>query len=56
MIAGVVPCAGSSSRMGKAKALLSIGDSTFVQAVVDALSDGGCEPVLAIVPDDRVVA
>ena len=56
MIAGVVPCAGSSSRRGKAKALLSIGDSTFVQAVVDALSDGGCEPVLAIVPDDRVVA
>ena len=56
MIGGVVPCAGASSRMGKPKALLTIHGTTFVQAVVDALSAGGCEPVLSIVPDDPVIA
>ena len=56
MIGGVVPCAGASARMGRPKALLTIHGATFVQAVVDALCDGGCEPVLAIVPDDPVIA
>jgi len=55
VIGGVVPCAGSSARMGKPKALLTIRGTTFVQAVVDALSAGGCEPVLSIVPEDPVV-
>lgn len=55
MIGGVVPCAGASARMGKPKALLTIRGTTFVQAVVDALSAGGCEPVLSIVPEDPVV-
>ena len=56
MIAGVVPCAGASARMGKPKALLSIRGRTFVQAVVDTLRTGGCEPVLSIVPDTPVIA
>ena len=55
MIAGVVPCAGASARMGKPKALLSIRGRTFVQAVVDALSAGGCEPVVSVVPDDELI-
>lgn len=42
--------------MGKPKALLLIHGRTFVQAVVDALSGGGCEPVLCVVPDDPVIA
>lgn len=42
--------------MGKPKALLSMRGRTFVQAVVDALSAGGCEPVLSVVPDDPVIA
>ena len=56
MIGGIVPCAGASARMGRPKALLSIHGRTFVQAVVDALSAGGCEPVLSVVPDDAVIA
>ena len=55
MIAGIVPCAGASARMGKPKALLSIQGRTFVQAVVDALRTGGCRPVLSIVPDAPVI-
>jgi len=56
VIGGIVPCAGTSARMGRPKALLSIHGRTFVQAVVDALSAGGCEPVLVVVPDDPVIA
>ena len=56
MIAGIVPCAGASVRMGRPKALLSIRGRTFVQAVVDALSGGGCEPVLSVVSDDPLIA
>ena len=56
MIAGIVPCAGASARMGKPKALLRVHGRTFVQAVVDALSVGGCEPVISVVPGDAVIA
>ena len=56
MIAGVVPCSGASARMGTPKALLSIHGKTFVQAVVDALSVGGCEPVLSVVPNEPIIA
>ena len=50
-----MPCAGSSERMGEAKALLRVGDRTFVQAVVQALTDGGCDPVIVVVPDDDAI-
>ena len=55
MIAGVVPCAGASERMGTPKALMEVAGTTFVQAVVDALLDGGCSPVLVVVPEDADV-
>ena len=42
--------------MGTPKALLSIHGRTFVQAVVDALTTGGCEPVVAVVPRDTAIA
>ena len=51
MIAGVVPCAGASERMGRPKALMEVGGTTFVRAVVDALAEGGCDPVVVVVPE-----
>ena len=41
MTPGIVLAAGASSRMGRPKALLQIGQRTFVRAVLDALRDGG---------------
>ena len=55
MIAGIVPCSGASARMGTPKALLSIHGKIFVQAVVDALTAGGCEPVLCVVPNEPLI-
>jgi len=52
MIAGIVPCAGTSKRMGEPKALMEVSDKTFVQRAVDVLSFGGCAPVVVIVPND----
>ncbi len=48
-VAGVVPCAGQSTRMGKSKALLDAGGRSFLAAVVGALVGGGCEPVIVVV-------
>jgi molybdenum cofactor cytidylyltransferase len=48
-VAGVVPCAGSSSRMGTSKALLDAGGRSFLAAVVGSLVAGGCDPVLVVV-------
>jgi len=48
-VAGVVPCAGRSTRMGKSKALLDAGGRSFVAAVVGALVGGGCDPVVVVV-------
>ncbi len=50
-VAGVIPCSGASVRMGTEKALLDAAGATFVARVVEALRDGGCDPVFAVVPD-----
>lgn len=47
-VAGVVPCAGTSSRMGETKALLDAGGRSFLAAVVGALCGGGCDPVVVV--------
>ena len=52
MIAGIVPCAGTSERMGEPKALMEVTGKTFVQRAVDTLSLGGCAPVMVVVPND----
>ncbi len=50
-VAGVVPCAGSSERMGTDKALLQADGVAFVARVARALRLGGCDPVLVVVAD-----
>ncbi|MDA0329318.1 MAG: nucleotidyltransferase family protein [Gemmatimonadetes bacterium] len=47
-IIGVVPASGSSLRMGRRKALLGLDGETFLQLVIRALADGGCESVLVV--------
>ena len=49
--AGVVPSSGASTRMGRHKGLLEIDGSTFLQRIVEALREGGCDPVLAVVAE-----
>lgn len=48
-VAGVIPAAGASRRMGRPKALLRIDGDTFLRRVVRALSEGGCDPVYVVV-------
>lgn len=48
-VAGVIPAAGASTRMGTPKALLDAGGRSFVAAAVGALVAGGCDPVLVVV-------
>lgn len=48
-VAGVVPTAGRSQRMGRSKALLDAGGASFLSRVACALRDGGCAPVLVVV-------
>jgi CTP:molybdopterin cytidylyltransferase MocA len=52
-VAGVVPCAGRSERMGTSKALLDAGGRSFLAAVVGALVGGGCDPVVVVVGPDQ---
>jgi len=47
-VAGIVPAAGRSSRMGTPKPLLDAGGRSFLQAVVRSLAGGGCAPVLVV--------
>lgn len=51
-VAGIVPAAGRSSRMGSSKALLAPGGRSFLRRVAHALSAGGCDPVLVVVRDE----
>ena len=48
-VAGVIPCAGASTRMGRSKALLDAGGRSFLSATVGALIGGGCDPVVVVV-------
>ncbi|MFP3948028.1 MAG: nucleotidyltransferase family protein [Gemmatimonadota bacterium] len=48
-VAGIVPAAGLSTRMGSSKPLLDAGGLAFVERVVAALDGGGCAPVLVVV-------
>ena len=47
--AGVVPSSGASTRMGRDKGLLEVEGRTFLRRTVQALAEGGCDPVLVVV-------
>lgn len=51
-VAGIVPAAGLSTRMGRSKPLLDAGGKSFLHRVVGALAEGGCDPVVVVVRDD----
>src|SRR2546428_8074564 len=52
VIPAVVLAAGRSSRMGRAKALLPIGDDTFLTRIVRTLLDAGVDDVVVVVGHD----
>lgn len=52
MIAGAVLAAGAGRRMGGPKAGLLVGGRRLVDRAVEALTAGGCAPVLAVVRAD----
>jgi molybdenum cofactor cytidylyltransferase len=45
----VVPAAGKSTRMGRPKLSLPLGDRTVIEHVIGALRDGGVEHILVVV-------
>lgn len=47
-IVGIVLAAGRSERMGRPKALLLLGDRSFLRAAVETLSEGGCGDVVVV--------
>ena len=49
MIAAVVPAAGHSTRMGRPKLALPLGDRTVLEHVIAALRAGGAEQVVVVV-------
>jgi CTP:molybdopterin cytidylyltransferase MocA len=49
MIAAVVPAAGLSSRMGRPKLALPLGERTIIERVVLALRDGGVKPIVVVI-------
>jgi len=52
-VAGIVLAAGRSSRMGSPKPLLELGGETFLARAVRVLREGGCDPVVVIVPPNQ---
>jgi len=54
MIPALVLAAGKSSRMGRTKALLSVGSSgeTFLHRIIRVLRDGGVEAVVVVIGGD----
>ena len=49
MTFAIVPACGHSTRMGRPKLSLPLGDRTVIESVVSALRDGGAEHVLVVV-------
>ncbi|HUE96024.1 MAG TPA: nucleotidyltransferase family protein [Longimicrobiaceae bacterium] len=54
MIAGVVLAAGRSSRMGSPKALLELSGRSFLDRIVAAFREGGCDPVIVVSGPDTL--
>jgi len=52
MIPGLVLAAGRSSRMGRAKAMLPLGDDTFLTRIVRTYLDAGVDDVVVVVGHD----
>jgi molybdenum cofactor cytidylyltransferase len=52
MVPAIVLAAGASRRMGRPKALLPVGDRTFVSRIVDTLSAAGLTDIFVIVRPD----
>ncbi len=50
MIGAVVPAAGRSTRMGRAKLLLKLGGEALLARVVTALTEGGANRVVVVAP------
>lgn len=55
-VGGIVLAAGRSSRMGSAKALLEIEGRTFLERALGILAGGGCEPLVAVLPEGASAA
>ena len=53
-VAGIVLAAGRSARMGRPKALLEIGDRTFLERAIGILERGGCSDVIAVLARGEV--
>jgi molybdenum cofactor cytidylyltransferase len=51
-IGAVILAAGSSSRMGQPKQLLSLRGETLVRACIDAVSEASCSPVVVVTGSD----
>lgn len=55
-VLGIVLAAGRSRRMGRTKALLRLGERSFLRAAVEALCDGGCGAVVVVAAAADVAA
>jgi molybdenum cofactor cytidylyltransferase len=51
-IGAVILAAGSSSRIGQPKQLLSLRGKTLVRASVDTASEAGCSPIVVVIGSD----
>ncbi|CAN5152629.1 nucleotidyltransferase family protein [soil metagenome] len=57
MIHALLPAAGKSVRMGRAKLVLPVGSSTVLARLIDTLRQGGVESILVIVaPQEEQIA
>lgn len=53
-VLGIVLAAGRSERMGRPKALLRVGERSFIRAGVETLMEGGCGDVVAVVASPEI--